>query len=308
MATPEISVVMSVYNDAARVGVTLDSVLEQTGVDFELIVVDDGSSDGTATVLTAYQAQDARVRVIRQENQGITKALIMGCAAARGFYIARQDSGDLSLPGRLTAQRNRLHQQPGAVLSVTGVREFLHDVPNLHEIKPDPDDAVLTRNLREQLVGVPAHGCVMFCRTAYEQAGGYREAFYYAQDRDLWLRLVELGSVVGTPEALYALNAAIGGISTHRSSTQARLSMLATEAHRVRQQGGDELEVLNCAVRLSARAKAMRSSKPDNYELAGAFCRLGTRVASMDAEKARYYFKESFRRCPYYWRSWLKLL
>ena len=93
-----LSVVMAVYNGAAKLARTLDSIAAQTMPDYECIVVDDGSTDDTSAILAQRAANDARIRVIRQENQGLTRALIAGCAAARADLIARLDWGDASMP------------------------------------------------------------------------------------------------------------------------------------------------------------------------------------------------------------------
>ena len=103
-AEPTISVVMSVYNGADTLRDTVESVLSQEGVDFEFIIVNDGSSDASASILDDLAAADARIRLLHQANQGLTKALINGCALARGQYIARQDVGDYSLENRLLRQ------------------------------------------------------------------------------------------------------------------------------------------------------------------------------------------------------------
>src|SRR2546422_11093904 len=92
----DISVVLGVYNGAALLNETIESVLRQEGVKLELIAIDDGSTDDTADILTGYAARDSRVKVIHQENQGLTRALIRGCWYARGKYIARQDAGEVS--------------------------------------------------------------------------------------------------------------------------------------------------------------------------------------------------------------------
>ena len=92
---------MSVYNGASNLAATMDSILSQEGVEFEFIVVNDGSTDATGEILDDYARRDNRVRVIHQENTGLTRALIRGCAAASGEFIARQDAGDVSLRGKI---------------------------------------------------------------------------------------------------------------------------------------------------------------------------------------------------------------
>src|SRR5258706_542650 len=112
-----ISVVMGVYNGASTLESTLDSILGQTERDFEFIVVDDGSTDATPAILEAYAARDSHIRVIRQENAGLTRALMAGCAAARGVYIARHDAGDLSHPRRFEIQKRALDADAGIVFA-----------------------------------------------------------------------------------------------------------------------------------------------------------------------------------------------
>ena len=103
-SSPLVSVVMSVFNGGDYLQTALESVLDQEGVDFEFVVVDDGSTDGSAAKLAEIARRDARVRVIRQENAGLTRALMRGCSEARGDFVARQDGDDLSCAGRLARQ------------------------------------------------------------------------------------------------------------------------------------------------------------------------------------------------------------
>ena len=107
---PDISIVMSVYNGVDRLRETMESVLSQEGVSLEFIVIDDGSTDGCDVTLDNYARHDARVRIVHQENQGLTRALITCCEAASGKYIARQDAGDISMPNRLRLQKAVLDQ------------------------------------------------------------------------------------------------------------------------------------------------------------------------------------------------------
>src|SRR5262249_7347389 len=104
MSVPEVSVVVGVYDGERYLRESLSSVLVQAGVSLELVVVDDGSTDATSSILNEFARRDNRLHVIQQENQGLTRALQRGCAAARGEFIARQDADDFSWPGRLRAQ------------------------------------------------------------------------------------------------------------------------------------------------------------------------------------------------------------
>jgi glycosyltransferase involved in cell wall biosynthesis len=115
---------MSTYNDSAHLAESIESVLCQDSPDFEFIIVDDGSSDSrTAEILTRYSTLDPRIRVITKPNQGLTRALVDGCAAARGEYIARIDVGDTMAPHRLRHQSEVLDRHTG-VAFVSGWTEF----------------------------------------------------------------------------------------------------------------------------------------------------------------------------------------
>src|SRR5262249_21374571 len=119
---PEVSVVMSVYNGGSDLAVTMNSILSQEGVEFEFIVVNDGSTDKAGEILDDYARRDGRVRVIHQQNTGLTYALIRGCAAATGEFIARQDAGDVSLAGRLALQSDVFRNNASVVMTSCGTR------------------------------------------------------------------------------------------------------------------------------------------------------------------------------------------
>ena len=121
MSEPVVSVVISVFNAGALLPQAMRSVLDQEGVDFEIVVVDDGSTDGSGEALDRYAREDPRVRVLHQENAGLTKALIRGCSQARGELIARQDVDDVSLPGRLEKQARLLRSDPSLAMVSSGV-------------------------------------------------------------------------------------------------------------------------------------------------------------------------------------------
>jgi glycosyltransferase involved in cell wall biosynthesis len=243
---PAISVVMSVYNGERYLSATIESILHQEDADFEFIIVNDGSTDKSAEITDCYAKQDNRIRVIWQDNQGLTKALIKGCSEAKGIYIARQDVGDSSLPGRFTAQLAILKQNPNAVMTACGTR-FL-DIEGNHLF-----DAVKTRDeldhsLRamheKQLRGPSHHGAVMFQRDAYEKAGGYRLPFYVAQDLDLWTRLIERGVCIAIPEIFYEAMWAPGSISHLRRKQQIIATRAILACRKLRLQGKNEQPIL----------------------------------------------------------------
>ena len=165
ISIPKVSVVMSVYNGACYLRAAVESILSQQGVVFEFVVVNDGSTDSSGTILDEYALQDPRLRVIHQNNTGLTRALIRGCGEARGEFIARQDADDVSLPGRLASLANLLSRDDRLAFVSSHV----------HVMDPDGESCSLThtrppirRQLRRALAfaenpaRLAAYGSVMF--------------------------------------------------------------------------------------------------------------------------------------------------
>ena len=124
-AAPTVSVVMPVYNTEAYLGDALDSILAQTFTDWELICVDDGSSDCSLDVLRRYERADPRIRVVSRPYSGVARARNDGMALARGRYIAAMDSDDVALPERLRRQVDYMESHPecvglGAAVRIVG--------------------------------------------------------------------------------------------------------------------------------------------------------------------------------------------
>lgn len=239
---PIVSVVMSVYNGGQCLEETLLSVLTQQGCNLEFIVVNDGSIDDSGKILDAWALKDNRLRIIHQENTGLTKALIIGCAAAKGRYIARQDVGDISLPGRLYQQCEYLKEHASVAMVASAARftapsdEVLFDA-----ISPGVElEKSLAQLDVDALKGPPHHGGTMFRRDFYNKVGGYRSTFVVAQDIDLWLRLSEIGTCFGLCDVLYRARLNAGGISSLRQDEQYRLGSLAIECAQYRRSGKDD--------------------------------------------------------------------
>ncbi len=178
---PIISVIMAMHNGLPYLYAAIDSVLNQTYDDFELIVVDDASSDGSLKILQAYH--DKRIKLLKNIKQkGLSQSLNRGLAAARGKYIARMDHDDISLPQRLLTQKEYLdlHAQVDVVGSwakiIGGNPEMIW--------RPPANDG----EIRSELIFNPSlvHSSVMFRR----QAGlRYNPDIVRAQDYDLWCRV-----------------------------------------------------------------------------------------------------------------------
>jgi len=194
---PAISVILPVYNAERFVGEAVESILQQTFGDFELLLLDDGSTDGTGAILERY-ACDPRVRVIHQANAGLIATLNRGLAEARGLLIARMDADDISLPDRFARQVAFLESHPrvavvgGAARCIKEDGEFVNALDwstwpaGLHH----PCEPADVRKAMENYSAL-VHPAVLMRREAVREVGGYRSAFVAAEDYDLWLRLAD---------------------------------------------------------------------------------------------------------------------
>lgn len=294
---PLVSVVMSVYNDAPHLAATLESVLSQEGVALEFVVVDDGSTDETGQILDAYGARDARLRVVRQANAGLTRALIRGCGLARGTYIARQDGGgDVSLPGRLRTQAAFLESRPEVVMTSCGTRFLGPAGETLYEVAQSGDE--LQESLEDlgprRTRGPSCHPSTMFRRSAYESVGGYRAAFAVAQDQDLWLRLAETGRCVALPEVLYEAHLSRGSISANRRGEQVRTMQVILDCARLRRAGSCDRGALEAfANRDAGGARQGRFIRP--IQDARFYYFIGCLLRKRRPEDAKAYFRKSLR-------------
>jgi glycosyltransferase involved in cell wall biosynthesis len=220
--SPKISVVMPVWNGEMHLANALDSILAQTFSDFELIAVDDGSSDGTPDILRSYQ--DERLRIHRLNHGGIVTALNFGVAQSRAEWIARQDADDISQPERFAAQMKAVQARPDAILSYTDVALIGEDARGIKHARFPRTKAFLALRLCYQNPIV--HSTVLFRKDAFLRAGGYVPEERHAEDFALWGRMLELGDFVGLTNRLLHLRVHPQSVSKGNSGRQ---NALATE-------------------------------------------------------------------------------
>ncbi|MEB3172413.1 MAG: glycosyltransferase [Cyanobacteriota bacterium] len=316
MNRPQVSVVMG-YAQAPleRLLDSIASVLAQQGVSLECLVVLDGPPG--AGVLQALQHRarsDRRLRVLLQPHAGLTRALIRGCRRARGVVIARIDVGDRMLPGRLQRQWQLLQQHPDCVLVTCGVRccgpawEPLDATPPAAASLPaaEPQRVDTLPPARGIAADVPHHGSVLLRRSAYRAAGGYRSAFYFAQDWDLWYRLALMGRFGHCPEPLYACRLFATGLSSRHWREQRRLAALALALYGARWRGASERALLAQA-RLIRPVLARRRRWPDRRSAEGAYF-IGERLRRLGDRRCRTYLLQALLQAPWLLKSWLRLL
>lgn len=191
---PEVSVLMSCYNSARWLHDSVSSVLAQTFADFELILVDDGSTDQTPEIMERFGQKDGRVIVVTKQNSGLTRSLNEGIARASGAWIARLDADDICEPTRLETQIDFVRQRPEIVLVGSGFWEVDSADKLIKKQSYPSGHGALVRSL-ERLQRMFPHSSAIFRLDAAKDAGLYNPLFQKSQDWDLWLRLSERGRI-----------------------------------------------------------------------------------------------------------------
>jgi hypothetical protein len=237
----------------------------------------------------------------------LTLALIRGCAAARGKYVARQDVGDASLPGRLAKQKAVLDEHEDCVFVSCWTRfvgpkgEFLF----LHRgtgAAKGPSHILCDTELWGITDGPTHHGSVMFRREAYSRVGGYRQHFYYGQDYDLWFRLAEIGKFGMLDDCLLEARLGPSSISASFRNHQRKFARASRAALALRRAGHPDTS----AIEVAKRIPVTRSNKT-GYVRAQALYFIGQCLFKNRDPRAIDYLQQAIRSCPFYLRPRVSL-
>jgi glycosyltransferase involved in cell wall biosynthesis len=226
---------MPAYNAERYVAEAVESVLSQDFGDLELVVVDDGSTDGTRVILQGYAAADPRVRLISRPNTGLIGARTDTLRAATGEFLAYLDADDIALPGRLRGQVDYLRRHPDCVLVASRVIVIDPESEPLCVMGEAMEHEELERALLEARGQFLYNSSVMTRRRAVLEIGGYTPDTDPAEDFDLFLRLAEVGRMVSLaePVAMYREHLSKVGHTRARRQGEACRAILL-EAHRRR--------------------------------------------------------------------------
>lgn len=194
---------MSVFNGERFLSEAIESVLAQSFGDFEFVILDDGSRDGTRAIIQGYAARDARIRPIFRENRGLIASLNQLLAESRSPLIARMDADDICKPERFARQIAFLaaHPDHGVVGTWTeDIDEFGKPYPlDGYDHPVDHEEFLAAIERGKPLL---CHPSVMFRREPVRSVGGYHAAFRHCEDMDLWLRLASVTRIANLPERL----------------------------------------------------------------------------------------------------------
>ena len=223
---PLVSVVSVYYNRADHVEESVKSLLDQDYQNLEIVLVDDGSTDDTYEKLSFFA--DDKVTVVTHENKGFVNSIKDALATVSGDYVAIHGSGDISMPSRIREQASVLisNEEIGVVgCHILAAKNF----GSADHVVKMPSDLPFRNTLKKR--NLFSHGEVMFRRSTYLQAGGYRSLFTYAQDRDLWLRMSLHCDYAIVPEVLYKRKILPSGVGSTLSKLklQAYLSDFAVQ-------------------------------------------------------------------------------
>ena len=229
MSSLTVSVLMPVYNTERYVGEAVESILNQTFTDFEFIIVDDGSTDGSLKVLREYADKDPRIRLISRENRGLGETRNELLREARGELVAWADADDVSHPHRLETQARPFRENGGVV--------WCHGAVRMVDSEGCPIRVFDHAN-------TPGFTCVaMTRRQAALEAGGFRKELRICEDRDLVLRLKEIGEIVILPDVLVDYRQHPGSVCHSMSQAIMEYSALVDRlADERRETGSDRLQ------------------------------------------------------------------
>jgi glycosyltransferase involved in cell wall biosynthesis len=197
-SNPQISVVMPVHNALPFLSWSIESILEQTFSDFEFIILDDGSTDGSVELLREWAQRDARIQIYPNDQRlGLSGSSNAVVAKASAPIVARMDADDVAHHDRLRRQWEILEGNP----DVVAVGALCNGINASGEVVRPRDRWRLVR----KSVYIPfPHGSAMFRRDAFEAVGGYDESVVGAEDQDLFKRMTAKGRVVTLPDILYS--------------------------------------------------------------------------------------------------------
>src|SRR5437764_4747886 len=269
---PLISVILPVYNGVPYLAEAVRSIQNQTLSDFELLAIDDGSTDGSASYLQQAVRCDSRISVIANPKKGLVEALNLGLELARGKFIARMDADDVSAAIRFKRQIDFLNASPSiavvgsAITLINGAGRAIGaiDFPT----EPAHVDAAL-----ERMDCPVAHASVMARRSVITSVGGYRETFRHAEDYDLWLRVGESYRIGNLSERLMCYRRHDDSVSRAHHYEQRLATHVALLCARERRLGRPDpmagcanislADVLRLEIEESQRAMIVRSMLED---------------------------------------------
>jgi glycosyltransferase involved in cell wall biosynthesis len=219
---PIVSVILPVYNGAKYVSQSIESVLKQTFSNFELLIINDGSTDESLSIIESFH--DQRIKVINQENKGIIATLNTGIALSQAKYIARIDADDIwSSPDKLSKQMEFLSENPNCV--VLGTWANIIDENGTETLLlsyPETDREIRSKMLTKCCL---IHPSIVFNKEICLKVGGFDEQEKYVEDYGLWLRMGQFGTFANIPEYLMSYRIHQDSVTQQKNFVQSKNSL-----------------------------------------------------------------------------------
>jgi len=305
---PAVSVMMPVYNAELYVGEAIRSILDQSFADFELIAIDDGSTDGSLRILEEYKTQDPRIRVFSRENRGLSATFNEMIALARGRYLACCDADDLYPTGRLKWQVNWLSEHRNHIAISGGFRTITEKGQPIADLACEG----VGRDVTSQLLAgtsVTTHCAWLKRASAIHGVGGARTWFVTAEDLDLQCRLATRGQVWHEPRVAYLYRLHDESMIHNQSNTLREFYGQSAKRFAIQraERGYDDLEAGKPPLPPKIDARDSRTTARDqgSSHLVGAAWRAHQRGARLEGICTML---RALRMRPYYLPFWKSLI
>ena len=216
-----ISIIVSIYNSDKTLSKMIESVLNQTCQNFELILINDGSTDNSLDIVKRFMKADERIVHIDKENSGLTKSLNIGLKRAKGKYIARIDADDIWKKDKLEKQIKFLKENQDYALVGTAYDE-IDELGNIIYLKQRVPLLLQHKDIINNIVKYNPflHSSVLFRKDILENIGFYNESFKYTQDYEYWIRIMSQYKVANLEEILTSRRYSSGMISIQKEKEQ----------------------------------------------------------------------------------------
>ena len=237
-AMPAVSVLVPVRNGAAFLDQSIASLAAQSFADFEILVVDNGSTDATTNILRDWARREPRLRLLSLDRPGVSASRNFAAARARAPLLAYLDADDVALPHRLAVQVAAMNARPSLALLGSAAELIDAGGRRIGALRPPLEDAQIREFQREGSGFVQSS--VIMRREAFLAAGGYREGLGLAEDFDLWLRMAERGRMANLAEPLVRYRMHHGNVTARKSVRQALAVGAVGAARAARELGAAE--------------------------------------------------------------------
>ncbi len=252
MNAPLVTVLVPVYNAEKYLSQALESIINQTYKNLEILIINDGSTDNSHNIILEFAARDKRIKYITQKNQGVARTLRLGVEQAQGLLIRRHDADDMSLPHAIEEQVSFLlsHPEAGAVatqqchITENGKIAPHKRLPRDEWFEGKPYKELTINDFKTDKAAPIVHGTVMFYKDLALKAGNYRPQFLVAEDYDLWLRIMDYKKIYILHSCTYFLRIhGNSAMSRYRDFARFYNSLAIEMAHQRRQRGKDDIQL-----------------------------------------------------------------